>query len=194
MRARQGALHRLLEFLRLAPDEVTRGVGEIRPRAPRRAPGILFAHRPRVRMGTDAARARPESRRGRVESARDGPARRQDPPRPAAAESQPAATTPARSQDHAAGGARSRSTSVVDALDAVAKETGKTVPQIAINWVLQRPTVSTVIIGARDEAQLQQNFGGRRLGADAGPDRAARCGECEAADLPVLAPGAVRAE
>ena len=48
---------------------------------------------------------------------------------------------------------------VVDALDAIAKETRKTVAQIAINWVLQRPSVSTVIIGARDEAQLRQNLG-----------------------------------
>jgi len=48
---------------------------------------------------------------------------------------------------------------VVDALDAVAKETGKTVPQIAINWLLQRPSVSTVIIGARNEEQLRQNLG-----------------------------------
>jgi aryl-alcohol dehydrogenase-like predicted oxidoreductase len=48
---------------------------------------------------------------------------------------------------------------VVDALDEVAKETGKTVPQIALNWLLQRPTVSTVIIGARDEKQLRANLG-----------------------------------
>lgn len=48
---------------------------------------------------------------------------------------------------------------VVDALDEVAKETGKTVPQIALNWLLQRPTVSTVIIGARNEEQLRANLG-----------------------------------
>lgn len=48
---------------------------------------------------------------------------------------------------------------VVDALDEVAAETGKTVVQIALNWVLQRPTVSTVIIGARNEEQLRQNLG-----------------------------------
>jgi len=48
---------------------------------------------------------------------------------------------------------------VVDALDEVAKETGKTVPQIALNWLLQRPSVSTVIIGARNEEQLKQNLG-----------------------------------
>ena len=48
---------------------------------------------------------------------------------------------------------------VVDALEAVAGETGKTVPQVALNWLLQRPTVSTVIIGARNEEQLRQNLG-----------------------------------
>ena len=48
---------------------------------------------------------------------------------------------------------------VVDALDVVAKETGKTVPQIALNWLLQRPSVSSVIIGARNEEQLRQNLG-----------------------------------
>jgi aryl-alcohol dehydrogenase-like predicted oxidoreductase len=48
---------------------------------------------------------------------------------------------------------------VVDALDAVAAETGKTVPQVALNWLLQRPTVANIIIGARNEEQLQQNLG-----------------------------------
>jgi aryl-alcohol dehydrogenase-like predicted oxidoreductase len=48
---------------------------------------------------------------------------------------------------------------VVDAIDEVAKETGKTVPQIALNWLLRRPTVSTLIIGARNEEQLKQNLG-----------------------------------
>ncbi|WP_175758420.1 aldo/keto reductase [Burkholderia ambifaria] len=48
---------------------------------------------------------------------------------------------------------------VVDALDAIAEETGKTVPQIALNWLLQRPTVSSVIVGARNEEQLRQNLG-----------------------------------
>ena len=48
---------------------------------------------------------------------------------------------------------------VVDAIDEVAKETGKTVPQIALNWLLQRPTISTLIIGARNEEQLKGNLG-----------------------------------
>ena len=48
---------------------------------------------------------------------------------------------------------------VVDALDEIAKETGKSIPQIALNWLLQRPTVANVIVGARDEEQLRQNLG-----------------------------------
>jgi aryl-alcohol dehydrogenase-like predicted oxidoreductase len=48
---------------------------------------------------------------------------------------------------------------VVDALEAVAKEAGKTVPQVALNWLLGWPTVATVIIGARNEEQLRQNLG-----------------------------------
>jgi aryl-alcohol dehydrogenase-like predicted oxidoreductase len=48
---------------------------------------------------------------------------------------------------------------VVDALDAVAAETGKSVPQIALNWLLQRPSVATVVIGARNEEQLKANLG-----------------------------------
>ncbi|WP_212003332.1 aldo/keto reductase [Chitinophaga sp. HK235] len=46
----------------------------------------------------------------------------------------------------------------IDALDEVAAETGKTIAQVAINWLLQRPTVSSVIIGARNEEQLKQNL------------------------------------
>jgi aryl-alcohol dehydrogenase-like predicted oxidoreductase len=48
---------------------------------------------------------------------------------------------------------------VIDAIDAIAKETGKSVPQIALNWLLQRPTVSTLVIGARNEEQLRSNLG-----------------------------------
>jgi aryl-alcohol dehydrogenase-like predicted oxidoreductase len=48
---------------------------------------------------------------------------------------------------------------VIDVLDEIAAETGRSVPQIALNWLLQRPTVSTVLIGARNEQQLRQNLG-----------------------------------
>ncbi|AWM88826.1 aldo/keto reductase [Microvirga sp. 17 mud 1-3] len=61
---------------------------------------------------------------------------------------------------------------VVDALDAVADETGKSVPQIALNWLLQRPTVSTVVIGARNEEQLRQNLGA--VGWSLTPEQVAR--------------------
>jgi aryl-alcohol dehydrogenase-like predicted oxidoreductase len=49
--------------------------------------------------------------------------------------------------------------SVMDVLDAVSAETGKTVAQVALNWLLQRPTVANVLIGARDEEQLHENLG-----------------------------------
>jgi aryl-alcohol dehydrogenase-like predicted oxidoreductase len=57
---------------------------------------------------------------------------------------------------------------VIEALDDTAKETGKTIAQIALNWLLQRPTVSTVLIGARNEVQLRDNLGsvGWNLTAD----------------------------
>jgi aryl-alcohol dehydrogenase-like predicted oxidoreductase len=61
---------------------------------------------------------------------------------------------------------------VVDALDGVAKETGKTVPQIALNWLLQRPSVANVIIGARNEEQLRQNLGA--VGWNLNPAQVAR--------------------
>ncbi len=48
---------------------------------------------------------------------------------------------------------------LIDVLDAIAEETGKTVAQVSLNWLLQRPTISTLIIGARNEQQLQQNLG-----------------------------------
>jgi aryl-alcohol dehydrogenase-like predicted oxidoreductase len=48
---------------------------------------------------------------------------------------------------------------IVDALESIAREAGKTIPQVALNWLLQRPTVSTIIIGARDEKQLVENLG-----------------------------------
>ncbi len=48
---------------------------------------------------------------------------------------------------------------VVEALDKVAAETGKTVPQVALNWLLQRPGVCNLVVGARNEEQLRQNLG-----------------------------------
>lgn len=48
---------------------------------------------------------------------------------------------------------------VIDAIEEVSKETGKTITQVALNWLLQRPTISSIIIGARNADQLKQNLG-----------------------------------
>jgi aryl-alcohol dehydrogenase-like predicted oxidoreductase len=61
---------------------------------------------------------------------------------------------------------------VIDVLDELANETGKAVPQIALNWLIQRPTVSSIIVGARTEAQLRQNLGA--VGWTLAPDQIAR--------------------
>ncbi|NRP69746.1 L-glyceraldehyde 3-phosphate reductase [Ensifer psoraleae] len=71
---------------------------------------------------------------------------------------------------------------IVDVLDALAEETGRTVPQIAINWLLQRPTVSSVIIGARNEEQLRQNLGA--VGWSLSADQVARLDEVSATMAP----------
>ncbi len=71
---------------------------------------------------------------------------------------------------------------VVDALDAVAKETGKTIPQIALNWLLQRPTISSVIVGARNEEQLRQNLGA--VGWSLAPEQVAKLDEASTVAAP----------
>jgi len=71
---------------------------------------------------------------------------------------------------------------VVDALDEVAKETGKTVPQIALNWLLQRPTVANVIVGARNEEQLRQNLGA--IGWNLTKEQVARLDAASAPKIP----------
>ncbi|MGV3508022.1 MAG: aldo/keto reductase [Sphingobacteriaceae bacterium] len=47
---------------------------------------------------------------------------------------------------------------VVDVLEQIAEENNKSIPQVAINWLLQNPTVSNVVIGARNEKQLIDNL------------------------------------
>jgi hypothetical protein len=71
---------------------------------------------------------------------------------------------------------------VMDVLDAIASETGRTVPQIALNWVLSRPSVSTVIIGARNSDQLRENLGATGCWLD--PSQMARLDAASAAPLP----------
>jgi Aldo/keto reductase family len=67
-------------------------------------------------------------------------------------------------------------------LDEIAKETGKTVPQLAINWLLQRPTVSSVIVGARDERQLRDDLGA--VGWTLTPEQIARLDAASAVTSP----------
>lgn len=71
---------------------------------------------------------------------------------------------------------------VIDAMDQVAEETGRTLPQIALNWLLLRPTVASVLIGARDEEQLRQNLGA--LGWQLTPEQVARLDAASAVTPP----------
>jgi aryl-alcohol dehydrogenase-like predicted oxidoreductase len=71
---------------------------------------------------------------------------------------------------------------VVDALDVIAEETGKSVPQIALNWLLQRPTVANVIVGARNEQQLRENLGA--VGWNLTPEQVARLDAASAVTPP----------
>jgi aryl-alcohol dehydrogenase-like predicted oxidoreductase len=73
---------------------------------------------------------------------------------------------------------------VVDALDAVAKDTGKTVAQIALNWLTRKPTIASVIIGARNEEQLRQNLAA--IGWSLTPDQIAALDA--ASEVPVAYP------
>jgi aryl-alcohol dehydrogenase-like predicted oxidoreductase len=71
---------------------------------------------------------------------------------------------------------------VVEAIDEVAKETGKTVPQIALNWLLRKPTISTIVIGARNEEQLKQNIAAE--GWKLTPEQVAKLDEASAPPIP----------
>ncbi|WP_327149476.1 aldo/keto reductase [Nocardia sp. NBC_01329] len=71
---------------------------------------------------------------------------------------------------------------VVDILDEIAAETGRSVPQIALNWLLTRPTVGTVIVGARNEEQLRQNLGA--IGWELSTDQLARLDKASAVTPP----------
>jgi aryl-alcohol dehydrogenase-like predicted oxidoreductase len=70
---------------------------------------------------------------------------------------------------------------VVDALDAVAAETAKTVPQVALNWLLRKPTISSLIIGARNEHQLRDNLAAASFTLT--PEQVAKLDEASAAQV-----------
>ena len=166
----EGPLRRLLELLGLAPDEVLGRVRTVRPPPLRGAPGVLLPDRARLRVGADAAGAGPGRGVRRLEPARLGEAHRESPPGAPLPETSRLRSKlandkgPPVSDEHVF--------RVVDALEEVAGECGKTVAQVALNWLLQRPTVSNVIIGARNEEQLRQNLGA--VGWDLSPGQVAR--------------------
>jgi aryl-alcohol dehydrogenase-like predicted oxidoreductase len=61
--------------------------------------------------------------------------------------------------DFLAGNRSEKLYDTVDVLEKIAGETGKTIAQVALRWVLQRPTVVSIVMGARNEAQLRENLG-----------------------------------
>ncbi len=78
---------------------------------------------------------------------------RRNQPQPNARVAQGGSPVPDETIDH------ERLYKIVDRLEDIAKETGKTVAQVSLNWLLQRPTVDNIIVGARNEDQLRQNLG-----------------------------------
>lgn len=73
---------------------------------------------------------------------------------------------------------------ITDALEEIAEEVGKSVPQVALNWLLQRPTISTIIVGARNEEQLKQNIGA--IGWNLTPEQIKKLDE--ASEVPPIYP------
>ena len=71
---------------------------------------------------------------------------------------------------------------VVDVLDSIAKERGKTIPQVALNWILRKPTISNIIVGARNAEQLKQNLGA--IGWKLTDEEVARLDAVSAAPIP----------
>jgi hypothetical protein len=81
---------------------------------------------------------------------------------------------------------------VVDALDDVAAETGKTVRQVALNWLLQRPGVTSLIIGARNHEQFRQDLGAVGWNLTPAPVERLDAAGATTPPLPRLAPAGLR--
>jgi len=103
-----------------------------------------------------------------------GKIRRNQPPPAVSRLHQTAASGPQIADDHLY--------RIVDALDEVARETGKLVPQIALNWLATRPTIASIIVGARNEEQLRQNLGA--VGWSLTPEQIARLDAASALPMP----------
>ena len=77
---------------------------------------------------------------------------------------------------------------IVDELVAIGEAHGVSAAQIALAWALGRPTVTSLIIGGRTEAQFRDNLACVNVKLDRRRAREARQGEPTAADLSLLAP------
>ena len=181
----QGALRRLLELLRLASDEGARGspTGTAAQRYVSQQINYSLQARDAEYELIPAAH-RPGRRRARVEPARRRPALGQVPARPGGARAARARTELARAADQRRGPAYD----IVDALVEIAAAHGVSAAQVALAWLLGRPGVTSVIVGARTEEQLADNLAAADLALTT-RRRAARGGQPAAAALPVLAPG-----
>lgn len=87
----------------------------------------------------------------------------------------PAPGTRSAAMDFVVSSKSERLFNIVDVLEDISREVGKTIPQVVLNWVLSRPTIVNVIVGARNEEQLLQNFGA--LGWSLTPEQRARLDE-----------------
>ena len=81
---------------------------------------------------------------------------------------------------------------IVDVLTDIAQARGVTPAQVALNWVLSKPGVDTVILGARDEAQLRDNLAAATWRLSAEEISPPRRGERAPRALSDVAPAQVR--
>ncbi len=71
---------------------------------------------------------------------------------------------------------------VLKVTEEVAADTGRSVPQVALNWLLQKPVVSNIVIGARNEEQLKENLGA--VGWNLSPEQIERLDQVSAQKPP----------
>jgi len=79
-------------------------------------------------------------------------------------------------------GGQARTWDVLEAVQDVAEAHGVPMAQVALAWLLARPAVSSVILGARTVQQLQQNLGAADLALS--PEVVARLDDVSAPDVP----------
>jgi aryl-alcohol dehydrogenase-like predicted oxidoreductase len=77
---------------------------------------------------------------------------------------------------------RERLDTITDAMAAIAEARGATMAQVAMNYLLRKPAISTVLFGARDEAQLKDNLAAAKWTLS--DEELARLDEASAKPLP----------